>query len=85
VKERLALEHALLDLTQAKLDLTSGNFAEAAESLREANSYFRSFKLRLALAGLQVAPRFTRLGAQAWNRLQVAFWRLRLSARLDWK
>ena len=79
VQERLAQEQALLHLTQAKFNLAAGDFAEAGEFLRKANSHLRSFKLRLVLAGLQVAPRFTRLGAEAWRGLLMTSHRLRAS------
>lgn len=66
VEERVARERALLDLAQAKLHLRASRFAEAVESLKGANAYFRSPKYRFAVAGLQMAPVLTRLGVQVW-------------------
>lgn len=83
VLERLALEQALLQLTQGKLDLDRGNFAEAGESFRKANSYFQSLKLRLVLIGLFVAPRSTQLCAGAWNKLLKKLHPLRISFRIS--
>lgn len=77
VMERLALEQALLQLTQAKQKLAAGNFAGAMEFFRQANAYFRSPKLRLVVVGLQVAPRLTRAGAKTWECLLVASRRFR--------
>jgi hypothetical protein len=61
-----------LDLTQAKLDIASGNFAPARESLKRANSYFRSVKLEMTLVGLRTVPRLTRLVTAAWSQLLMA-------------
>jgi glycosyltransferase involved in cell wall biosynthesis len=72
VIQRLAFEQAMLDLTQGKSALVSGNFSEADICLKNANSYFKTWKLRLVLAGLKVAPRLTRGGAKTWWRRLTA-------------
>lgn len=48
---------ALLNLERGKLELLQGNFATASHLIREADQYFRSFKLKIVLLWLRSAPR----------------------------
>jgi len=68
VTKALARERALIELESAKLSLSKGAFGEARDSLRKANAFFQSHKLRLVILGLQLAPRLTGIGVKVWHR-----------------
>ena len=53
----VALRTASTEVDRGKRKLLDGEFNAATESFRIANSYYRSWKLRLVLFFLQVAPR----------------------------
>jgi hypothetical protein len=67
VTQALARERALVALERGKAALSTGAFGEAGDALREANAFFQNSRLRLALLGLQIAPRVTWLGARVWD------------------
>jgi glycosyltransferase involved in cell wall biosynthesis len=52
--------NARLALQQGRQELLNGNYVEAREALGHANCYYPSLKLKLALLGLQLWPRFFR-------------------------
>jgi hypothetical protein len=54
----LALRSASIEVDRGKRSLLQGEFGAAANSFRFANDYFRSWKLRLVMACLRVAPNF---------------------------
>ena len=56
ISHRKRLE-AYIRLDRGKHDLLLGEFASAAAAFREANEFYRSWKLRLVLLSLRVAPR----------------------------
>ena len=55
--QTVALRSASVEVDRGKRKLLHGEFESAAESFRFANNYYRSWKLRLVLFLLQVAPR----------------------------
>lgn len=54
----IALRTASVEVDRGKRRLLEGDFAAATESFRFANDYYRSWKLRLVLFWLRVAPNF---------------------------
>ena len=70
VTKAIAREQALVQLESAKLSLSTGRFSDARDSLRKANTFFQSPKLRVVLLGLQMVPRLTMLGSRAWYQLR---------------
>jgi len=55
--QTVALRSASVEVDRGKRKLLHGEFHSAADSFRFANAYYRSWKLRLVLFSLQVAPR----------------------------
>jgi len=55
-RHRRRLE-AYIRLEQGKRDLSLGRFASAAAAFREANEFYRTWKLRLVLLSLRISPR----------------------------
>jgi GT2 family glycosyltransferase len=53
-RERL---EAYIRLERGKRDLSLGRFTSAAAAFREANQFYRSWKLRLVLLSLRISPR----------------------------
>ena len=68
VQRQIGRFQALTDLHQGKFYLSVGRFKEARHSITNANSFFRSPKLALVLAGLRFAPYLTRLGFSTWQK-----------------
>jgi glycosyltransferase involved in cell wall biosynthesis len=48
---------AALELERGKHQFLNADFGAAVQAIREANKYYRKWKLRLALLGLKLAPR----------------------------
>jgi glycosyltransferase involved in cell wall biosynthesis len=69
LKKQLTRARAHLDLELGKRFLTIGDFNRAKDSLTKANLFFHRAKLKLAILGLRLAPRLTRLGVITWQRL----------------
>ena len=69
VQRLIEKSQAFTDLYQGKVYLSTGQFEQARRSLKKSNTFFRSPKLGLVLAGLRFAPRVTRLGFSAWQKL----------------
>jgi hypothetical protein len=67
IQRRVAFHQAHYDRVMAKEHLARGDYDSAAASLAKANSFFRSFKLSLALLGLRTAPRLVRKFANTGN------------------
>ena len=57
IAEQSARLTALVKLEQGKVHLSRGDFAGAQEAIKEANSFFMNWKLRLTLFCLRYAPR----------------------------
>jgi len=55
-----SLRSASIEVDRGKRSLLQGEFDAAAHSFRFANDYFRSWKLKLVIALLQVSPNFLR-------------------------
>jgi glycosyltransferase involved in cell wall biosynthesis len=66
LQNKLADTKAQLHLEHGKAFLLDGKYDQALASLREAESSLANIKLRLALLGLNVAPRVTRAIVDAW-------------------
>jgi glycosyltransferase involved in cell wall biosynthesis len=66
--ERLRKIQAALAFVEGKQFLLAGEPDKAYESLSRAHALTPTSKLRAVLAGLQVAPRLTVLGARLWRR-----------------
>lgn len=78
---RLSEAQAVFSLNEGKERLSLGDFASAATLLARANSVHNRAKLNIAIFGLRLAPRLTRLMALAWEKLlrswnfaQLTFW-----------
>ena len=56
----VALRSASVEVDRGKRSLLRGEFAEASRSFRFANDYYHSWKLRLVLLFLQIAPGLVR-------------------------
>ena len=56
----LALRRASVEYDRAKRSLLQGDYQAAAKSLRFANEYYRSPKLKVILLGLKIAPQMLR-------------------------
>jgi hypothetical protein len=67
--QQMARAQANLDLEAGKMFLTSGDFDRAKDSIEKANHFFHRAKLKLAILGLQFAPRLIRLAVITWQRL----------------
>jgi Glycosyl transferase family 2 len=67
LQQQMAGAQAHIHLESGKMFLTSGDFDRAKDSFQKANRFFDRAKLKLAILGLQLAPRLTRLGANAWQ------------------
>lgn len=67
IQRRVVFHQAHHDRLMAKQHLARGDYDSAAASLAKANSFFRSFKLSLALLGLRTAPRLVRKFANTEN------------------
>lgn len=57
LEQTFALRSASVELERGKVRLLDGDFNAAASSVATANGYFQSWKLRLILLWLRVAPR----------------------------
>lgn len=60
LEQTVALRSASIELERGKVRLLDGDFTAAASSVATANDYFQSWKLRLILFWLRVAPRLLR-------------------------
>jgi glycosyltransferase involved in cell wall biosynthesis len=69
LRRQLNQTQAQLELEIGKQSLARGNFQEAKHSLTVAYDFFHTTKLKLALLGLQFAPRFTRSAVMIWQKL----------------
>ncbi len=69
LKNQLKQAQAHFDLEAGRNFLAAGDFDRAKHSLTKANYFFRRAKLKLAILGLQIAPRWTRIGVMTWKRL----------------
>ena len=72
VTRAIAREEALIELDSARLSLSVGKFHEARASLKKANVFFESPKLKLLLLGLKMAPHLTALGGRVWKQFRTA-------------
>jgi glycosyltransferase involved in cell wall biosynthesis len=69
IRRQIARAQAHFDLEAGRNFLTAGDFDRARDSFVKANHFFHRAKLKVAINGLQFAPRFTRLGAITWEKL----------------
>jgi glycosyltransferase involved in cell wall biosynthesis len=69
VSQRAAEIKALYLLEEGKSQLLERQFEKARELMAEANQYFHSSKLSLALLGLGIAPRATGKLISFWSRM----------------
>jgi GT2 family glycosyltransferase len=69
LKKQLKQAQAHFDLEAGKNFLASGDFDRAKDSLTKANNFFHRSKLKMAILGLQFAPRWTRSAVLAWHDL----------------
>ncbi|HME01064.1 MAG TPA: glycosyltransferase family A protein [Terriglobia bacterium] len=69
VRQRWLWVNAMCLLREGRLQLSERQFDKAAKSLAEANEQLRSPKIRVALAGIRVAPNATRKVASLWQKL----------------
>jgi GT2 family glycosyltransferase len=69
IQQRITRAQAHFDLEAGRNFLTAGDFDRARDSFIKANHFFHRAKLKVAINGLQFAPRFTRLGAITWEKL----------------
>jgi glycosyltransferase involved in cell wall biosynthesis len=81
-RKKIALTEAQLQLDLGKEYLWARDFRRASDSLAKASAVLSSFRLRLALSGLRVAPRLARHTFTIWDRLLRASARLRANWRL---
>lgn len=63
--ETLALREALADKTMGKRSLRDGDYAAAYNSFQSANRVLRSWKLRLVIWGVRLAPTIMRRASKA--------------------
>jgi glycosyltransferase involved in cell wall biosynthesis len=75
LRKQLAQAKAYIDLEAGKQFLADGDFGRAKDSLTKANAFFRHRRVRIAILGLQIAPRFFRFVAITWQWLLTA-WRV---------
>ena len=68
LQQGMAKAQAHLDLETGRNLLASGDFDRAKDSLTKANHFFHATKLKLAILGLQFAPRVVRLAAAIWHK-----------------
>ena len=68
LQQGMAKAQAHLDLETGRELLASGDFDRAKDSLTKANHFFHATKLKLAILGLQFAPRVVRLAAAIWHK-----------------
>jgi len=66
----IARQQARIDLEDAKLSLSRGEFDDARTSLIKANAFFQSLKLGFVIMGLRLAPRRTAVGGRIWNHVR---------------
>lgn len=69
IQHQIARAQARFELEAGKKFLTAGDFDRAKHSLAKADNFFHRAKLKAAILGLQIAPRSTRLGVIAWEKL----------------
>lgn len=69
LQKQIARAQAYFDLESGREFLTSGDFDRARDSLTRANHFFHRTKLKVAILGLQFAPRFLRFTAITWQKL----------------
>jgi glycosyltransferase involved in cell wall biosynthesis len=69
LKRQLNQAQAHFDLESGRNSLAAGDFERAKDSLTKANKFFQRAKLKIAILGLQFAPRFIRLAAITRQRL----------------
>jgi cellulose synthase/poly-beta-1,6-N-acetylglucosamine synthase-like glycosyltransferase len=67
-KKRAEVE-AFSELEKGKAQLRAGDFGSAAASLRKANRFLQSTKLRWTLFGIRFAPRLTSFSVRVWQSL----------------
>jgi len=60
LRKKLAKEQANLELARGKRSLSAGDFDRARESLKRADVFWRSAKLKLAILAIKIAPRWAR-------------------------
>lgn len=57
LEKKLALRHASIEVCKGKQRLSAGDFSSALLAFRDANRFYQSWKLRLVLIWLCLAPR----------------------------
>jgi glycosyltransferase involved in cell wall biosynthesis len=57
VEQKIALRRASIEVCRAKQRLSAGDFSSAVLAFRDANHFYQSWKLRLVLLWLRLAPR----------------------------
>ena len=57
LEKKLALRHASIEVCKGKQRLSAGDFSSALLAFRDANRFYQSWKLRLVLIWLWLAPR----------------------------
>ena len=57
LEKKLALRHASIEVCKGKQRLSAGDFSSAVLAFRDANRFYQSWKLRLVLIWLWLAPR----------------------------
>jgi hypothetical protein len=67
VASQMKLRRAELDLGNGKQQFVARQYDEATKSLKRANDFYRSRKLRFALLGLRAAPGALRYMYGIWN------------------
>jgi glycosyltransferase involved in cell wall biosynthesis len=67
LQQRRAHVRACAEIEQGKQYLEAGDFDRATVCLKNADAFFHSAKLRLALAGLRVVPHLTARAAKLWR------------------
>jgi len=69
LRRQLKKTQAQIDLEAGRELLARGEFEQARDALRRANSFFQAAKLKLVTLGLHVAPRLTRFAVMTWQGL----------------
>jgi cellulose synthase/poly-beta-1,6-N-acetylglucosamine synthase-like glycosyltransferase len=68
VRRRQAYCEARVNVMRGKRLMAQGEGAQARECLEKANAFLGSFRIRLAVLGLRMAPRLTATLAALWDR-----------------
>ncbi len=68
LEKQIKQAQAYIDLESGRNYLSAGDFRRAKDALAKANSFFHRPKLKAAILGLQLAPRWTRSAVQTWRK-----------------